>query len=173
MYFYLFTNTFIQSDLLLRYSTNTLKLGTTMALWQYWASTAQVMTESCLILCVAVDESSILDCQFSDFYHSPPQGFEKILFEQQIFWAFCFTCSGREAVLRALWKVMRVERCCAALSYCLCLLCCCCHSPQETSQLFVLYVRRNLKPSQRVHTQSAIHMNVKLSWVSVFIYFLI
>lgn len=34
---------------------------------------------------VAVDDSAILDCQFSDFYHTPPQGFEKILFEQQIF----------------------------------------------------------------------------------------
>lgn len=32
-----------------------------------------------------VDDSAILDCQFSDFYHTPPQGFEKILFEQQIF----------------------------------------------------------------------------------------
>lgn len=34
---------------------------------------------------VAVDDSAILDCQFSDFYHTAPQGFEKILFEQQIF----------------------------------------------------------------------------------------
>ncbi|KAM9347009.1 LOW QUALITY PROTEIN: SPRY domain-containing protein 7b [Symphorus nematophorus] len=34
---------------------------------------------------VYVDDSAILDCQFSDFYHTPPQGFEKILFEQQIF----------------------------------------------------------------------------------------
>lgn len=34
---------------------------------------------------VPVDDSAILDCQFSDFYHTPPQGFEKILFEQQIF----------------------------------------------------------------------------------------
>ncbi|KAG2457169.1 SPRY7 protein, partial [Polypterus senegalus] len=34
---------------------------------------------------VYVDESAILDCQFSEFYHTPPQGFEKILFEQQIF----------------------------------------------------------------------------------------
>ncbi|KFV62159.1 SPRY domain-containing protein 7, partial [Dryobates pubescens] len=33
----------------------------------------------------AVDDSAILDCQFSDFYHTPPPGFEKILFEQQIF----------------------------------------------------------------------------------------
>lgn len=35
---------------------------------------------------VYVDDSAILDCQFGDFYHTPPQGFEKILFEQQIFW---------------------------------------------------------------------------------------
>ncbi|XP_018584684.1 SPRY domain-containing protein 7-like isoform X2 [Scleropages formosus] len=34
---------------------------------------------------IYVDDSTILDCQFSDFYHTPPQGFEKILFEQQIF----------------------------------------------------------------------------------------
>ncbi|XP_015278277.1 PREDICTED: SPRY domain-containing protein 7 [Gekko japonicus] len=34
---------------------------------------------------VYVDDSAILDCQFSDFYHTPPTGFEKILFEQQIF----------------------------------------------------------------------------------------
>lgn len=34
---------------------------------------------------VLVDDSAILDCQFNDFYHTPPQGFEKILFEQQIF----------------------------------------------------------------------------------------
>lgn len=34
---------------------------------------------------VYVDDSAILDCQFSDFYHSPPLGFEKIMFEQQIF----------------------------------------------------------------------------------------
>ncbi|XP_044521983.1 SPRY domain-containing protein 7 isoform X3 [Gracilinanus agilis] len=34
---------------------------------------------------VYVDDSAILDCQFSDFYHIPPTGFEKILFEQQIF----------------------------------------------------------------------------------------
>uniref|UniRef100_A0A6J0U293 SPRY domain-containing protein 7 n=1 Tax=Pogona vitticeps TaxID=103695 RepID=A0A6J0U293_9SAUR len=34
---------------------------------------------------VYVDDSAILDCQFSDFYHTPPSGFEKILFEQQIF----------------------------------------------------------------------------------------
>lgn len=35
---------------------------------------------------IPVDDSAILDCQFSDFYHTAPQGFEKILFEQQIFW---------------------------------------------------------------------------------------
>lgn len=34
---------------------------------------------------VYVDDSAILDCQFSDFYHPAPQGFQKILFEQQIF----------------------------------------------------------------------------------------
>lgn len=34
---------------------------------------------------VPVDDSAILDCQFSDFYHTPPHGYEKILFEQQIF----------------------------------------------------------------------------------------
>ncbi|XP_037749317.1 SPRY domain-containing protein 7 isoform X1 [Chelonia mydas] len=34
---------------------------------------------------VYVDDSAILDCQFSEFYHTPPTGFEKILFEQQIF----------------------------------------------------------------------------------------
>ncbi|KAG8124557.1 hypothetical protein E2320_019936 [Naja naja] len=34
---------------------------------------------------VYVDDSAILDCQFSDFCHAPPAGFEKILFEQQIF----------------------------------------------------------------------------------------
>uniref|UniRef100_A0A9J8B5H2 SPRY domain-containing protein 7 n=1 Tax=Cyprinus carpio carpio TaxID=630221 RepID=A0A9J8B5H2_CYPCA len=34
---------------------------------------------------VYVDDSAIIDCQFSDFYHTPPEGFEKILFEQQIF----------------------------------------------------------------------------------------
>lgn len=34
---------------------------------------------------LAVDDSAILDCHFSDFYHAAPQGFEKILFEQQIF----------------------------------------------------------------------------------------
>ncbi|PNJ60395.1 SPRY domain-containing protein 7 isoform X5 [Pongo pygmaeus] len=34
---------------------------------------------------VYVDDSAILDCQFSEFYHMPPPGFEKILFEQQIF----------------------------------------------------------------------------------------
>uniref|UniRef100_A0A670I6V1 SPRY domain-containing protein 7 n=1 Tax=Podarcis muralis TaxID=64176 RepID=A0A670I6V1_PODMU len=34
---------------------------------------------------VYVDDSAILDCQFSEFYHTPPAGFEKILFEQQIF----------------------------------------------------------------------------------------
>ncbi|XP_037399426.1 SPRY domain-containing protein 7a isoform X2 [Pygocentrus nattereri] len=34
---------------------------------------------------VYVDDSAILDCQFNDFYHAPPQGYQKILFEQQIF----------------------------------------------------------------------------------------
>uniref|UniRef100_A0A8C5KMR9 SPRY domain-containing protein 7-like n=1 Tax=Jaculus jaculus TaxID=51337 RepID=A0A8C5KMR9_JACJA len=34
---------------------------------------------------VYADDSAILDCQFSEFYHTPPPGFEKILFEQQIF----------------------------------------------------------------------------------------
>uniref|UniRef100_A0A671SVK4 SPRY domain containing 7b n=1 Tax=Sinocyclocheilus anshuiensis TaxID=1608454 RepID=A0A671SVK4_9TELE len=34
---------------------------------------------------VYVDDSAIIDCQFSDFYHTPPEGFEKVLFEQQIF----------------------------------------------------------------------------------------
>ncbi|XP_055071039.1 SPRY domain-containing protein 7b isoform X2 [Misgurnus anguillicaudatus] len=34
---------------------------------------------------VYVDDSAIIDCQFSDFYHASPEGFEKILFEQQIF----------------------------------------------------------------------------------------
>ncbi|XP_058246884.1 SPRY domain-containing protein 7b [Hemibagrus wyckioides] len=34
---------------------------------------------------VYVDDSAIIDCQFSDFYYTPPQGCEKILFEQQIF----------------------------------------------------------------------------------------
>ncbi|KAG7255606.1 hypothetical protein CRUP_034604 [Coryphaenoides rupestris] len=34
---------------------------------------------------VYVDDSAILDCQFSDFYHTLPDGFQKILFEQQIF----------------------------------------------------------------------------------------
>lgn len=34
---------------------------------------------------VYVDDSAILDCQFSDFYHPLPQGYQKILFEQQIF----------------------------------------------------------------------------------------
>ncbi|KAF4789551.1 SPRY domain-containing protein 7 [Turdus rufiventris] len=34
---------------------------------------------------VYVDDSAILDSQFSEFYHTPPPGFEKILFEQQIF----------------------------------------------------------------------------------------
>lgn len=34
---------------------------------------------------LTVDDSAILDCQFSDFCHAPPAGFEKILFEQQIF----------------------------------------------------------------------------------------
>uniref|UniRef100_A0A8C5NY66 SPRY domain-containing protein 7 pseudogene n=1 Tax=Jaculus jaculus TaxID=51337 RepID=A0A8C5NY66_JACJA len=34
---------------------------------------------------VYVDDSAILDCQFCEFYHTPPPGFEKILFEQQIF----------------------------------------------------------------------------------------
>lgn len=32
-----------------------------------------------------VDESAILDAQFSDFQHPPPSGFSEILFEQQIF----------------------------------------------------------------------------------------
>lgn len=41
---------------------------------------------------VAVDDSAILDCHFSDFYHTAPQGFEKILFEQQIFWARLSWC---------------------------------------------------------------------------------
>uniref|UniRef100_A0A673GNU6 SPRY domain containing 7b n=1 Tax=Sinocyclocheilus rhinocerous TaxID=307959 RepID=A0A673GNU6_9TELE len=36
-------------------------------------------------LILSVDDSAIIDCQFSDFYHTPPEGFEKILFEQQIF----------------------------------------------------------------------------------------
>ncbi|KAM7329556.1 hypothetical protein ACRRTK_011169 [Alexandromys fortis] len=34
---------------------------------------------------VYVGDSAILDCQCSEFYHTPPPGFEKILFEQQIF----------------------------------------------------------------------------------------
>ncbi|XP_012696071.1 SPRY domain-containing protein 7a [Clupea harengus] len=34
---------------------------------------------------VCVDDSAILDCQFCDFYHTPATGFQKILFEQQIF----------------------------------------------------------------------------------------
>uniref|UniRef100_UPI00358DF8F4 SPRY domain-containing protein 7 isoform X2 n=1 Tax=Myxine glutinosa TaxID=7769 RepID=UPI00358DF8F4 len=34
---------------------------------------------------VYVDDSAILDSQFSDFYFPPPPGFEKIMFEQQIF----------------------------------------------------------------------------------------
>uniref|UniRef100_A0A5F8GAG6 SPRY domain-containing protein 7 n=1 Tax=Monodelphis domestica TaxID=13616 RepID=A0A5F8GAG6_MONDO len=33
---------------------------------------------------VYLNGKKILDCQFSDFYHIPPTGFEKILFEQQI-----------------------------------------------------------------------------------------
>ncbi|EPY81642.1 hypothetical protein CB1_000724002 [Camelus ferus] len=37
------------------------------------------------ILAHNFDDSAILDCQFSEFYHTPPPGFEKILFEQQIF----------------------------------------------------------------------------------------
>jgi len=37
------------------------------------------------VLSLTVDDSAILDCQFSDFYHTPPQGYQKILFEQQIF----------------------------------------------------------------------------------------
>lgn len=32
-----------------------------------------------------VDESAILDVQFSNFYHPPPQGFSEIMIEQQIF----------------------------------------------------------------------------------------
>lgn len=40
---------------------------------------------------VYVDDSAILDCQFSEFYHTPPPGFEKILFEQQIFWMSLFS----------------------------------------------------------------------------------
>ncbi|KAL4656533.1 SPRY domain-containing protein 7 isoform X1 [Arapaima gigas] len=34
---------------------------------------------------IYVDDSTILDCHFSDFHYTPPQGFGKILFEQQIF----------------------------------------------------------------------------------------
>ncbi len=37
-------------------------------------------------LILSVDDSAIIDGQFSDFYQTPPEGFEKILFEQQIFW---------------------------------------------------------------------------------------
>ncbi|NXA48424.1 SPRY7 protein, partial [Nothocercus julius] len=44
-----------------------------------------VFNAFCLIVSFAVDDSAILDCQFSEFYHTPPPGFEKILFEQQIF----------------------------------------------------------------------------------------
>lgn len=45
------------------------------------------------VMCISsffltVDDSAILDCQFSDFCHAAPAGFEKILFEQQIFWRF-------------------------------------------------------------------------------------
>lgn len=40
---------------------------------------------SIFFLLLSVDDSAIIDCQFSDFYHTPPEGFEKILFEQQIF----------------------------------------------------------------------------------------
>lgn len=50
---------------------------------------AQILWPSCF---VAVDDSAILDCHFSDFYHTAPQGFEKILFEQQIFWAHLSWC---------------------------------------------------------------------------------
>ncbi len=39
----------------------------------------------CFVLSLTVDDSAILDCQFSDFYHPLPQGYQKILFEQQIF----------------------------------------------------------------------------------------
>lgn len=42
-----------------------------------------------------VDDSAILDCQFSGFYHTPPTGFEKILFEQQIFWKILLRTSFR------------------------------------------------------------------------------
>ncbi|XP_070539005.1 SPRY domain-containing protein 7-like [Ptychodera flava] len=31
-----------------------------------------------------VDEGAILDVQFSEFYHPPPQGFDKIMFEQSL-----------------------------------------------------------------------------------------
>ncbi|XP_023667151.1 SPRY domain-containing protein 7-like isoform X3 [Paramormyrops kingsleyae] len=34
---------------------------------------------------VYVDDSAILDCHFSDFNHAPPHGFDKIMFEKQIF----------------------------------------------------------------------------------------
>lgn len=48
----------------------------------------------CFLPSLAVDDSAIIDCQFSDFYHTPPQGFEKILFEQQIFWAVGLVSMG-------------------------------------------------------------------------------
>ena len=31
-----------------------------------------------------VDEGAIIDVQFSEFYHVPPSGFDKIMFEQSL-----------------------------------------------------------------------------------------
>lgn len=53
---------------------------------------------------IPVDDSAILDCQFSDFYHTAPQGFEKILFEQQIFWR---SASASTRVQAHLWISLR------------------------------------------------------------------
>ncbi|XP_071483262.1 SPRY domain-containing protein 7-like [Diadema setosum] len=33
---------------------------------------------------IYVDEGAILDVQFSEFYHTPPSGFDKIMFEQSL-----------------------------------------------------------------------------------------
>ena len=33
-----------------------------------------------------VDEGAIIDVQFNEFYHVPPSGFDKIMFEQSLLW---------------------------------------------------------------------------------------
>ena len=45
---------------------------------------AEFINHISVILLVAVDDGAILDTLFTDFYHSPPPGFDQLMIEQDI-----------------------------------------------------------------------------------------